>query len=533
MRYLLSLAAVAVCLGAAQAREPSSDDARRLAARIDDEIARGYATKGVRPAPVVDDAAYLRRASLDVAGKIPTVNDVRKFLADPSPEKRVRAMERLLDSPGYANHFTNLYLDLLLPEAKTDFNRRYLVPTMHRWLRKSFATNTPYNKMVHELVALPMQQNPNQMYYYQFYQPNTKPTPLPFYFAKQGKPEELAQSVVRVFMGVRLECAQCHDHPFGKWKREEFWSQAAFFAGFKPPKQDFFFGPLTEQADRREMTIPNTDRVAQARFLDGKQPRWQFKIGARTTLADWMTSKDNPFFAKAMVNRMWAHFFGVGLVEPIDDIVDDNKPSHPELFEMLAREFASNNFDLKFLIKAITLSRTYQLASTADPHLPADKQADVRLFTRMPVKGLTGEQLFESVSQATGYRDNTNMQQRIFNFGSLRGNFLDKFTDQEKPTEYHTAIPQALTMMNNQLIATATHPDNGTVLGAITASSFMSTKGKVEALFLAALSRKPTAAESDKFVRYVERGGVSANQKKALGDVFWALLNSTEFSFNH
>jgi hypothetical protein len=529
MKYLLSIAALAVCLGAAQARQPSSDDARRLAARIDDEISKGYAAKGVKPAPLTEDAAFLRRASLDIAGKTPTVNDVRKFLRDLSPEKRVRAIERLLDSPGYANHMTNLYLDLLLPEAKNDFQRRYLIPTMHRWLRKSFAGNTPYDKMVHELVSLPMQQNPNQMYYYQFYNGGGKPTPLPFYFAKQGKPEELATSVVRVFLGVRLECAQCHDHPFGKWKREEFWSQAAFFAGFKPPKQDFFFGPLTEQADRREMTIPNTDRVAQARFLDGKQPRWKFKVGARTTLADWITTKDNPFFAKAMVNRMWAHFFGVGLVEPVDDMVDDNQASHPELLDFLAREFANSGFDLKYLLKAITLSRTYQLSSVIE----GDKPTDLRLFARMPVKGMSGPQLFDSLCQATGSRDTTNIQQRIFSFNTPRGTFLEQFTDQDKRTEYHTSITQALTMMNNQFITTGTNPENGPVLGAVVASSFMSTKNKVEALFLSALSRKPTKAESDKFVRYVERGGVSGDQKKALGDVFWALLNSTEFSFNH
>jgi hypothetical protein len=529
MRYLVSIAALALCLGAAGARQPSSDDARRLASRIDDEINKGYAAKGVRFAGVTDDATFLRRASLDITGKIPTVNEVRKFLADKSPEKRVRAVERLLDSPGYANHMTNIYIDLLMPEAKTDFQRRYLIPTMHRWVRKNFANNTPYDKWVHELVSLPMQQNQNQMYFYQFYNGGGKPTPLPFYFAKQGKPEEMATSVARLFLGVRLECAQCHDHPFGKWTREQFWSQAAFFAGFKPPRQDFFFGPLTEQADRREMTIPKTDRVAQARFLDGKQPRWKFKVGARTTLADWMTTKDNPFFARAMVNRMWSHFFGVGIVEPVDDMVDDNEPSHPQMIDMLAKEFAANNFDIKFLIKAITLSRTYQLSSVGG----SQKPEHLRLFTRMPVKGLTGEQLFESLCQATGYRENFGMQQRIFGFGTSRNTFLEKFTDQDNKIEYHTSIPQALTMMNNQLIADQTHPQRGRVLGAVVESSFMNTKGKIETLYLAALSRKPTRDELDKCVRYVERGGVSGDPKKALSDVFWALLNSTEFSFNH
>jgi hypothetical protein len=354
-------------------------------------------------------------------------------------------------------------------------------------------------------------------------------SPMAIYIAKKGKPEDVAAHLSRLFLGVRLECAQCHDHPFGKWKREEFWSQAAFFAGLKGQRGDFY-GPISEVSDQRELGIPNTDRVAQAKFLDGKAPRWKFKVGARTTLAEWMTAKDNPFFSKALVNRMWAHFFGVGIVDPVDDLVDDNAPSHPELLDFLAKEFAEHDFDLKFLIRAITLSKTYQLSSEADPQKPAD----LRLFARMPVKGLTGLQLYDSLRQAAGIRDNAMAMSRVFfNPNDERQQFLETFADQEKTTEYHTSIPQALTMMNNQMITNATHPDRSEALGAVVASSFMSDKGKVEALFLLALSRKPTTSEAAKFGTYVAKGGVADSKKKALADVFWALLNSTEFRFNH
>ncbi len=504
------------------------DEARRVAVRIDELIAAEYEKNKVKPSPVVDDAGFLRRASFDVTGKIPIVNDVRKFLAEASPEKRAEAIERMLSSPAYVNHFTNIWRELLIPEANADFNRRYLLPGFDRWLRKQFAANTSYDKMARELVALPIGKGNNQMYF-NFYDGNNA-SAMPFYFAKQGKADEIAASVTRLFLGVRLECAQCHDHPFGKWKREEFWGQAAFFAGLKANSQgDFFGGPINEVQDRRELNIPNTDRVAQARFLDGKQPKWKFKIGARTTLADWMTAKDNPFFAKALVNRMWAHFFGVGIVEPIDDLVDDNRPSHPELLDMLASEFANHDFDLKFLIRAITLSRTYQLSSITDPAAPPP----VRLFARMPVKGLTPDQFYDSLCEATGVRDNTPIQQRLFQFGTTREQFADKFGNQEKRTEYHSSIPQALTMMNNAMIVNATHPDNSQVLAAVVASPFMTNAGRIESLFLAALSRKPNAEEAEKFLRYVEREKTTASQKKALSDVFWALLNSTEFKFNH
>jgi hypothetical protein len=514
------------------AKQAALDEARRVAAKIDEFIAAGYERDKIKPAPLASDSEFLRRASLDIAGKIPVVNDVRKFLSDTNPEKRGEAIQKLLDSPGYVNNFTNIWRELLIPEANADFQRRYLMPGMDRWLRKQFANNTSWDKVVRQLVAQPMSNRNDQMMYYNFYNGNNA-SPLTFYFAKQGKPEDIAASVTRLFLGVRLECAQCHDHPFGKWTREQFWSQAAFFAGIKGNRNgDFFFGPLTEVSDRREMNIPNTDRVAQARFLDDKQPKWKFKVGARTTLADWMTAKENPFFARAMVNRMWAHFFGVGIVEPVDDLVSDNEPSHPELLEMLSREFANHEYDLKFLIRAITLTRTYQLSSAMDRSNKAPLPP-VRLFARMPVKGLTGEQTFDSLCVATGVRDNQPLQQRIYQFGSRRQTFTEAFAEQEKKTEYHTSIPQALTMMNNQMITEQTHPDNSLVLGAIIASPFMTDAGRIEALFLAALSRKPTAEEAQKYLRYVEKGGATKSKKKALADVFWALLNSTEFKFNH
>jgi Protein of unknown function (DUF1553)/Protein of unknown function (DUF1549) len=509
---------------------PATDDARRVADRVDQLIGATYVKERVIPAPLSSDSAFLRRVSLDIVGRIPQVSEARTFLREDSPEKRAAAVERLLDSPGYVNHFTSMWLNLLMPEATVDLQKRYMLTGVHTWLRQHFADNTSYDKIVRELVALPMRQNNVMANIGGSTYGNDQSSPMAFYFAKSGKPDELAASVSRLFLGVRLECAQCHDHPFGKWKREEFWSQASFFAGLKGNRQgDNFYGPLTEVSDRRELTIPTTDRVAQARFLDGKMPKWKFKVSARTTLADWITAKDNPFFAKALVNRMWAHFFGTGLVEPVDDLVEDNLASHPEVLDLLAREFVAHDFDLKFLIRAITLSRTYQLSSVNE----TARNSDPRLYARMQVKGLTGEQLFDSLAMASGIRDGTNFQQRLYNFGSTRGNFLERFTDQEKRTEYHTSIPQALTMMNNQVIIDATHPDRGETLGAVTSSSFMSTPAKIETLFLAALSRKPTPAEAAKFAQYVERDKSKAVQKKALSDVFWALLNSTEFKFNH
>ncbi|HEY7427143.1 MAG TPA: DUF1553 domain-containing protein, partial [Gemmataceae bacterium] len=357
-------------------------------------------------------------------------------------------------------------------------------------------------------------------------------SPLAFYQSKQGKPENLAASTARVFLGVRLECAQCHNHPFSRWTREQFWGQAAFFGGIRAQGNNAngIFRPLSEVADRRELPIPGTERIAQARFLDGKEPQWRYKVSARDTLADWMTAADNPFFARAAVNRLWAHFFGVGIIEPVDDFNDENKPSHPELLDELALKFVRHGYDFRFLIRAITLSKSYQLSSAH----PDAAQPDTRLFARMPVKGLSQDQLIDSFILATA-TPNPNGNDRRFNFNpnSPRGQFDAKFTSQEKRTEYQTSIPQALALMNGKLIADATHPSRSEFLTAVANAPFLDTDGRIETLCLATLSRKPRPDEAEKYRRYVEKGSAAKDPKAALGDVFWALLNSPEFFLNH
>jgi hypothetical protein len=242
-----------------------------------------------------------------------------------------------------------------------------------------------------------------------------------------------------------------------------------------------------------------------------------------------MTGKDNPFFARTAVNRLWGQLFGVGIVDPVDDFTEENKPSHPELLDELAHQFAAHDFNFKFLLRAITLSKTYQQSSV----YPGASKPPTRLFAYMPVKGLSPEQIFDSLIQATGNRDNPRGDPNRFRrFNSPRNMFQQRFAAQEKRTEYQTSIPQALALMNNPLVATATHPEKSETLTAIASAPFMDTAGKVEALYLVALSRMPTREESSRLVAYVDRAGTD-NHKKALSDVFWALLNSTEFLFNH
>jgi hypothetical protein len=534
---LASLASSAVVAGggaappvAPQAKDKGTqrtDAVRELTATIDRLIAAKWAQEKVTPASPAGDAEFLRRVSLDLGGKIPTVAEARAFIDDPAPAKRLQLVERLLDGPSFVNHFTTTWRALLLPEIDDDIPIRLLAPAFEGWLREKIRTNARYDTMVRELVAFPLAAN-NGRTTLNLFQQRNKPSPAAYYMAKGAKPENLAAAAARTFLGVRIECAQCHDHPSARWKREEFWELAAFFGGVERPGPADGFGPLREVPDRRELMIPGTERVVQARFLGGGEPPLKYKVSPRTTLAEWMTAAENPYFARAAVNRLWAHLFGVGLVDPVDDM-DDKTPSHPELLDELARQFTQRGYDIKFVISAVTASRAYQLSSASDT-TPSEPQ----LFARMSVKGLTGEQLYDSLTAATGL----NARDRPVNLflGQLtpRGQFLQKFARKgERPTEPSTSILQALALMNGQVIADATNVDKGALLGAVADAPFLDTAGRVEAVYLATLTRRPSPEESARLVEYVARGGPAGDPKQALADVFWALLNSPEFLLNH
>jgi hypothetical protein len=526
---------------APEEKTPAERDATALATRIDEHLAASWAAAGIKPASLADDAEFLRRVFLDLAGRIPSVAEARAFLKDDSPDKRQRLVDKLLDSPLYVRHFSNVWRSLLIPEATTNIQVQILMPSFEAWLRKELQRNAGYDQIARDLLTAPLSNaNPRQL----LLTTNTaEPSPLAYYQAKELQPENLAAGTARVFLGVRVECAQCHHHPFASWKREQFWGYAAFFAGMPRGPQPNVRQPAAERPDLHEIKISGTDKVVQASFLDGSKPEWKSGLSGRTALADWMTCPDNPFFARAGVNRMWFYFFGTGLIDPVDEMVGgESKESHPELLDELARQFAARHFDLKYLIRAITASKAYQLSSAA-----TDKsQDDPHLFARMSLRGLTPEQLFDSVAEAIGYTEevpeNNGLAIRI-QPNTPRAQFLARFAGQtDKATESQTSILQALSLMNGRLIAAATSLDarRSPRLSAIFDAPFLTTASRIETLYLATLSRKPTVKEAERMIRYVETGGdVRADQPTpeqkhaALADVFWVLLNSSEFVVNH
>ncbi len=477
------------------------------------------ATVKVPTSPQADDAEFLRRVTLDLTGRIPTYQQTVAFLDSKDPDKRRKLIDELLDSPEYGEHFGTIWRILLVGRDSGTTVKGTGTDTLRPWLAEQFNTNRGWNAIVTDLLTAEGT-------------PGNNPATA-FLLANgenaQPQPNKVTGTTAGLFWGVNLRCAQCHNHPFARWKREQFWGYAAFFAGVQRQNLGEAGSVVREVFDRREMKIPGGEQVVPAVFLDGKEPRWRFKTGARVTLAEWMTAADNPFFARAFANRTWAHFFGNGLVEPVDDLEGQTPPSHPELLDELAREFAGHGFDRKFLIRAVTASRTYQLSS----RLTQPGQDDPHRFAHMAVRGLSPRQVADSLALATGWKESEGAQTGEGS-PSLRTEILARFADGgERPAEARTSIPQALLLMNGRFMSTVTAPKAAGTLAAVADDKALDTAGRVEALFLATLSRRPTAAESARLGKYVDGGGPERDPRRALADVFWALLNSGEFVLNH
>jgi hypothetical protein len=525
---LLAVSLGVLSLAPTPALRGADKEVPALAAQIDQRISAAW-DKDVKPAPPADDAEFFRRVHLDLAGRIPSVTEIRDFLEDDRPDKRRLWVDRILQADrddssyrdAYVTHFANVWRAWLMAQANQQ--ALFQQPALEAWLAQRLKNNVGYDQLVRDLLTQPA--GGNQRVVDPFGAAGE--SAAAFFQANEFKPENLAGTTARLFLGVKLECAQCHNHPFAKWTRNQFWEYAAFFTDVPQPGRPG--QPPPGRTPRGEIKVGETDKVVKARFLDGTEPQWKGD-GTRPTLVEWMTAADNPYFARAAANRLWAHFFGIGLVDEMDGTGDENLVSHPELLDDLARAFVASKYDVKFLIRAITASQAYQRGS-AFSH---PSQKDPRLFARMPLRGLSPEQLFDSLAVATEYQDAAPADPLAAFRGpqTPRAQFLAKFAAQDQKLDYQTSILQALYLMNNDFVADRTNVQKNRTLATL-AEQRTGTVRKVESLYLVVLSRKPRPEESKRFVQYVDEGGAAGDQKKALADVFWVLLNSPEFLLNH
>lgn len=469
---------------------------------------------GLLPSEPVDDATFLRRATLDAIGTLPTADEVRAFLKNPSPNKRAEWIDRLLQREEYADYWALHWADILLVDREKLGDRGAY--ELHHWLRDQFASNRPYDAWVRELVTAAGDSG--------------KSGPVNFYRASDT-PEALARTISQAFLGVRLECAQCHHHPFEKWSQQDFYALAGFFNGLerKPITNERV---LVYHAGYRDMLIPQSTQTVAARPLDG-DARPDLKSGdPRVVLAQWMTASQNPWFARLAVNRLWKHFLGRGLVESEDDLRSTNPPTNGPLLDLLATRLVESKFDLKVVMRLIMNSRVYQLSSVAN----ANNYDDEQNFSHFTVKRLPAEVMLDAISSVTEIPEafpGRPLGTRAISIwdNRLPSYFLEIFGRPERTTPCECGrssdptMAQALHLMNApEVEAKIVHPE-GRVARLIAAGA--NEDRIVEELCLAAVGRFPT--EKDKAT--ARKLFAAAPPREAAEDFLWTLLNSYDFLF--
>ncbi len=477
---------------------------------------------GITPSPPAGDATFLRRATLDVLGRLPTPAEVRAFLADTAPDRRARLVDRLLERPEYADYWANKWADLLRPNPYRVGIK--VVYNLDAWLRDAFRRNEPYDQFVRDILTA---------------KGSTFRGGPAVVFRDRREPDEIASLVSRLFLGVRLECAKCHHHPFEVWGQDDFYSLAAFFArvgrkgvGISPPisggEEIVFAGPAGE------VRHPVTGRVLAPRPLGGRPVSVPEDRDPREALADWVTADDNPTFAKVIVNRVWAEIMGRGLVEPVDDLRATNPPSNGPLLDALAAEFRREKYDLKKLLRTILTSEVYGLSSVPN----ARNTADTRNYSRHYRQRLRAEVLLDAVSDVTQVSESFAAAPpgtRAMELWTVRtqSTFLDSFgrpdPNQDPPCERtaDTTVVQALHLMNSPGLHRKVTADAGRAVAL--AGSGKKPGEIVEELYLLVYGRFPTAGErADCEKLFAEPG---ATRRQATEDLLWAMLNTPEFLF--
>ena len=579
-------------LGERPLEAASSDE--EIVAKINGFVKQGWSDSSVTPSERADDGEYARRVSLDIVGHIPAYQRLVQFLNDSSPDKRARLVDELLDDPDYAEQFSTIWGNLLIGRAN---NRRTNRGVLERWIKRQFEKNARYDQFVYDLISAEGNSEQNGA--------------VGFLAAHLNENAVPATAITaRLFLGLQVQCTQCHNHPFNDWKQSQFWGMNAFFRGTRrqgmgnAQRNDF---DLTDNDAESIVFFEKRSGIMEAitrQFVDGTLVVGESNDSPRKQLAKLVIDPSKPYLGRAAVNRMWAHFLGSGFTRPIDDMGPHNPPSHPELVDYLAHEFQAAGYDQKRLIRWIAASDAYNLTSRFHSrHDPAPLAPALRgegqgvrgssartptteetagetatgntaddpasgqtpLFSHVYVKPFTAEQLYDSLLVATeAHKAGRNFEQSEKQRDEWLGQFVRTFgTDEnDEASSFNGTVPQALVMMNGELVRNALSGANGSFLRRVlegtvskpddatdktksprTTASAPQPKltgikppktipQKIEVLYLTALARKPSPAELSALDKAFHNSG---NRDPILGlqDVFWALLNSNEFIMNH
>lgn len=486
---------------------------------------------GIPASPICDDSTFLRRVTLDIAGRLPTLEETQAFSVSSDPERREEVIDRLLASPGYADTFANKWTSLLKNrrDEASDITSNF---AFHAWIRDGLLANRPYDEIVRELLAATGTVIEN---------------PAVAWYKRVKDPKEQIEDVAQLFLGVRMQCAQCHHHPFERWSQDDYYALAAFFTriGRKPT------------ATRGEDSIFHDRGIAQAKNIRTGEMLHPAALGdsvgeiaagqdPRLKLADWMADPENPFFAKALVNRYWKHFMGRGLIEPEDDLRDSNPPTNPELLAALEKHFIQSGFDLKSLIRLITTSHSYQRSASPEPLNQIDRQNYSRFYSSR----LSAEVMLDAIDQlaktqtdfpnlppgtrAVALPDNSYNKTSPFlkTFGRPEGASVCECERVQSAT-----LSQSLHFLNASDIKSKL--DSGTGRAALLAKSHFANPPvaiheMVTEIYMSAFARSATDAELAAIVDYI--GETESNESQlgeSLKDVLWAIINTKEFLFNH
>jgi hypothetical protein len=488
---------------------------------------------GIAPSELCTDEQFIRRAYLDITGTLPTADAVRAFAADADPAKRDRLIDRLLETPEYAYLFANKWADVLRVKRRNQPDRASGTFAFHAWIRDAVATDKPYDEFVRDILCAVG---------------NETESPPTVWFKEVATPEQFADDVSQVFLGQRLACANCHHHPYERWSQDDYWGLAAFFARVGKKAVPVPGQPMNNRQGASQVvytratgsvTNKRTNKPAAMKLLDGNPMEVSAEDDPRVRFAAWLTDSKNPFFARAVANRYWAHFFGRGIVDPLDDMRVTNPPSNPELLDALAQDLIEHHYSLEALIKTICKSRTYQLNAAPNEFNKSDRQS----FARYYPKRLPAEVVFDAVCQVTespsdfpGLPKDRHAPGRALTLPdeSFQSYFLDvlgrpqRISACECERVNEASLAMTLHLLNSQEVQDKITRPGGRAEKL--AKDPRPDEEKVTELFLLAVGKRPTPEQMALAKEHLARN--EKNKKLAYENFIWALVNSKAFLFN-